>query len=80
MKVRVITLTEKAMNERMGEILVIHMNDKIEFQVSDGEPEDNTLSRNFNDCYGVPRILRLAHEAGVAGDKLEIINEEVEEF
>lgn len=38
----------------------------------DGEPEDNNLSRNFNDCYSIVDLLKAAHELGIKGEPLEI--------
>jgi len=37
------------------------------FSVSDGEPEDTNLGRNFRDCYKVVDLLKLAWLAGKAG-------------
>lgn len=41
------------------------------FCVSDGEPEDNNLSRNFSDCYMILELLRRAYEAGKRGEPFE---------
>ena len=41
------------------------------FAAHDGEPEDNTLSRNFNDCYKIIDIIRKAYDAGKAGESIE---------
>lgn len=40
--------------------LCIKIDGKIELQFIDGEPEDNTLSRNFSDCYKIGQLLREA--------------------
>ncbi|KKL45057.1 hypothetical protein LCGC14_2359510 [marine sediment metagenome] len=45
----------------------------------DGEPEDNNMSRNFNDIYGIVNVLKQVHAAGVAGESLAVIFEEVGE-
>ena len=39
------------------------------FSVGDGEPEDNSLSRNFNDCYNIVALMRRAFEAGKRGEE-----------
>lgn len=39
---------------------------------NDGEPEDATLNRDFNDCYSIVKLLKLAYEAGLRGEKLNI--------
>lgn len=38
----------------------------------DGEPEDNSLGRNFSDCYRIVEALQLAYEAGKRGDSIQI--------
>lgn len=38
----------------------------------DGEPEDNTLSRNFNDVYNILKVIIEAFEAGRQGENLVI--------
>jgi hypothetical protein len=53
--------------------LELHVNNKIVFSVYDGEPEDNTLSRNFSDCYGIIDLIEMAHTAGKNNEDL-IIN------
>jgi len=44
---------------------------------SDGEPEDNTISRNFSDVHSILTLMKIAHEAGLRGETLEveIVNE-----
>jgi hypothetical protein len=41
----------------------------------DGEPEDNTLYRNFSDILGVAELMKMAYEAGKRGEELEIEEE-----
>lgn len=55
--------------------LEIIVNDKIEFCFCEGEPEDRTLSRDFNDCYNIPKLMKMAFNAGERGEGL-IINGE----
>ena len=38
------------------------------FDVSDGEPEDNNLDRNFQDCRNVVDLMKRAWEAGKKGE------------
>ena len=59
--------------------LEIQVDGKTKFNVHDGEPEDNTLCRNFNDCYSVADLMKLAHEAGARGETFEIEHKEEEE-
>lgn len=55
-----------------GSSMRIKIDDKKVFSVSDGESEDNTLSRNFNDCYSIPKLLQQAFEAGKNGEQFSI--------
>jgi ABC-type uncharacterized transport system fused permease/ATPase subunit len=34
----------------------------------DGEPEDNSLGRNFNDVYKIVELMKLAYDAGKNGE------------
>lgn len=38
------------------------------FYVHDGDSEDNSLSRNFLNCYSIPDLLKKAYQAGKAGE------------
>ncbi len=51
-------------------------NDTQHLNFSDGEPEDGTLGRDFNDCYEIPKFLKKAYLAGLNGETFEI--EEIE--
>ena len=44
------------------------------FSVSDGEPEDANLSRDFSDAYNVPELLQKAFEAGRSGETIKIVD------
>jgi hypothetical protein len=44
----------------------------------DGEPEDNTIGRNFGDIYKIPELMQMAYEAGKNGESLEFEKLEVE--
>jgi len=52
--------------------LKIEIDGKTVFQASDGEPEDATLGRDFNDCYSVVDLMERAYEAGKNGESFEI--------
>ena len=47
----------------------IEINGTIEFRASDGEPEDATLNRDFNDCYNITNFMKAAYAAGKAGEE-----------
>jgi len=81
MKITAQTLSETGL-ERFDyrSSLRILVDDKNVFDAMDGEPEDATLSRDFNDCYKIPSLMRLAYEAGKNGEELEIVNEEVDDL
>ena len=75
MKITFIGLTEKAIEERdYCNIYVIEIDGKEVFNVYDGEPEDNNMSRNFNDVYKLQSVLEAVYEAGKRGEDLEIEN------
>ena len=76
-----ISLTEDAITERdYCDIYAIEIDGKRVFCVADGESEDNTLFRNFNDVYKLEDILSTVYEAGVAGKRLEIEYKEVTKY
>jgi len=52
--------------------LEIYVDDNSVFSVYDGEPEDNSLRRNFNDCYNIVSLLRVAFTAGAEGKEFVI--------
>jgi len=50
------------------------------FAVHDGEPEDASLVRDFNDAYKIPDLLKKAFEAGKNGETLEIIESDSDDI
>ena len=73
MKIEVISRDEKSVKEcDYSDAFQIKINAKIVFSVSDGEPEDSNLNRDFNDVYNIPELLKLAYDAGKAGEPFEI--------
>lgn len=68
--------SEELFEEDFRGFYQIHIDDKRVFSVHDGEPEDANLSRDFNDAYQVPDLMRQAYEAGKKGEEFEV--EEVE--
>ena len=44
----------------------------------DGEHEDNTLSRNFNDCVRLHDLFQKFYEYGLAGKQVTFTSEEVD--
>lgn len=45
----------------------------------DGEPEDNTLSRNFNDCFSIGSLMKRAWQAGKDGEEFTLEEKELSE-
>ena len=43
----------------------------------DGESEDNSLGRNFNDCFAIKALIKEANELGLRGEAIEM--EEIQE-
>ena len=75
-----VSLTEEEMERRdYRDAITIKINGSIALQFHDGEPEDNTMGRNFNDIYSIINVLKQAHAAGVAGESLTVVLEEVNE-
>lgn len=73
MKVEVIT-TELG-DDRLK--LIIKVDDKREACFIDGEPEDNSLCRNFNDCFNISNLMHIAYEAGKNGEKFELTETDI---
>lgn len=68
-----VTVVETISDDFTYESLEITLDGKTKFHVySNDAPEDNTLSRNFADCYDIPELLRKAWEAGRNGEKFEV--------
>lgn len=80
MNIKQITLTDKAAMERYGDMLVIEIDGKENFSVYDGEPEDNNLYRNFNDCFKIIDLLKKVYEAGINKEELNIEMVQVDEY
>lgn len=74
MKIKVIT-EERKRDYRHS--LTIEIDGKQKFYASDGEPEDATLMRDFNDCYVIVDLMKLAYEAGKCGEEFVVENEEI---
>ena len=81
MKIVINTLTEEAIERRdYRDAIEILIDDKRVFSACDGEPEDNNLSRNFNDCYSIDNLLKQAYDAGKNGEDFEIEGIQLDEF
>ena len=81
MKVTMKSLTEEAIERRdYRDVLTISIDGKKEFSVSDGEPEDATLGRDFNDCWSIGDLMEKAYKAGAAGESFEMEAIEVDEI
>ena len=75
MKLEFITRTdEEIANCDYRDAFHIKINNKTVFRVSDGEPEDSNLSRDFNDIYDLPSIIENVYNAGINNEPLETIN------
>jgi len=54
-------------------IEIASKSDSMGLYFEDGEYEDNSLSRNFNDVYDIRQALILAYDAGKKGEEIETI-------
>lgn len=57
--------------------LKIQVDGKQVFSACDGEPEDNGLGRNFNDCYSIVDLMKQAYDAGQNNEPFGIDSKEV---
>ena len=64
MIIKIRSLNDDLYFQRMGNIMTIEINGKEVARFIDGEPEDNSLSRNFNDCWSIPSMLKEAYYLG----------------
>jgi len=81
MKVEIITLTEECVEENeYRNLLRIKIDNNKAFDVGDGEPEDNTLARNFNDCLKIDSLMQIAWIAGKNGENMSFIHTEIDNF
>lgn len=73
MEIEVIRRSEEQLEEYDYQYaLIIKIDGKEVLSCFDGEPEDNSLCRNFNDVFSVPTLLKMAHKAGVDGEPISI--------
>jgi len=81
MIIEVITRSEEE-SERCDykSAMKIMVDGESKFSVSDGEPEDSNIDRNFNDIYNIPELIELAFEAGKRGEIFELVNSESDEI
>ena len=77
MEIKVQSLTTEGYDQRDGDIMHIFIDGERVFRVMDGESEDATLGRDFNDCWGIPDLLEQAHKAGVNGEPFTVVRERV---
>lgn len=62
-----------------GNFCRINIDGKEEFSAYDGEPEDNSLSRNFSDVWKIPSLLQMVYDAGKKGEDLILINKKIDD-
>ena len=73
MKVEEFSLSDEGLAAADGhDILSIKIDGTQVFSVCEGEPEDNTLARNFSDCWDIVKLMRQAYEAGVNQEKFTV--------
>lgn len=64
--------TTNTQNDDYETTFEIAVDGKIEFSVSEGSPEDNSLGRNFSDCFNIPDLMRMAYDAGRRGEEFTV--------
>lgn len=81
MKVEIIERSqEKVENCDWKSAIQIKIDGEVVFSISDGEPEDANLGRDFADVSKIPHLLTKAYQAGKAGDSLEMFHSESSEI
>ena len=80
MKVIVKSPSDKYYQENHESFLEIQIDENVVCVFQDGEPEDNVLGRNFNDCYYIADIIKQAWEAGSKGESLEVEEIKVDDW
>jgi hypothetical protein len=80
MKVKTITRSESNLAERdYRDKMTIEVDGEDVFEVNDGEPKDNNLSRNFSDCFKISKLMKMAYAAGKNGEEIEFTTEKEDE-
>lgn len=75
MKIEIISRSSETLEEYdYNDKLQIKIDGNLVFEVRDGEPEDNNLSRNFNDCWNIEDLMLMAYEAGKRRENFEVID------
>lgn len=73
MKIIVYTLSEEEMKNRdYREEVIIEINGHREMMFREGEPEDNSLSRNFSGVFFIDELMKKAYEAGINGEEFSV--------
>lgn len=54
-----------------GDYYILNIDGKDHLEVSGGEPEDNSLSRDLNFVYGITDLMKLTYEAGMRKEPLQ---------
>ena len=81
MLIQIYSLSEEAVENRdYRSALKIEVNNKNTFEVYDGEPEDNSLGRNFSACWDIEKLMKMAYEAGESGEEYTVEYFEVDEL
>ena len=80
MEVNVLSCSESQLEDRdYRDVLKIYIDGKRVFSVGDGEPEDSNLSRDFNDCWSIPDMMRQAYDAGKNGEEFMLSYGDIED-
>jgi hypothetical protein len=84
MKVEIIHRSESRVEEcdyrSALDLTVISGDNVVHIDFYDGEPEDNSMSRNFSSIYSIAEIIKVAHQAGLDGQPLEVSEEDSDEL
>ncbi len=81
MKITTVTLTPEALESREYRgLYAIEVDGKNIIELWDGETEDNSLHRNFNDVFSIPTLLQTVYDAGRRGEEISFEGVEVGDY
>ncbi len=78
MKVEISSLPDRELRDYDDkDIVEVRVDGSLIWQVYDDDPKDSNLNRSFKDCRRVGILMKLAFDAGVRGEKFELIEGQV---
>lgn len=76
MRIKIISSSQEFYNKNYRNFLSVVVDDLEVMSFVDGEPEDNTLDRNFSDCYRIADLIKSVAKWAKEGEDVFVIKEE----